>query len=116
MSQEEYQFDEASVQAIMHWAETAQLPKEVVLMNLSISTTHLCMFGRTLTTSSSIIRMRFNVPSGGSLDLPNGSRIENYGAFSCDGTVNNNGVSSTIYNEGLFTITNYGGVGWLRGM
>ena len=31
MSQEEYQFDEASVQAIMHWAETAQLPKEVVL-------------------------------------------------------------------------------------
>ena len=40
----------------------------------------------------------FNVPSGGSLDLPNGSRIENYGAFSCGGTVNNNGVSSTIYN------------------
>lgn len=31
MIQEEYQFDEASVQAIMHWAETAQLPKEVVL-------------------------------------------------------------------------------------
>lgn len=31
MAQEEYQFDEASVQAIMHWAETAQLPKEVVL-------------------------------------------------------------------------------------
>ena len=56
----------------------------------------------------------FNVPSG-NLDLPNGSRIENYGAFSCGGTVNNNGVSSTIYNEGLFTITNYGGVGWLRG-
>ena len=56
----------------------------------------------------------FNVSSG-SLDLPNGSRIENYGAFSCGGTVNNNGVSSTIYNEGLFTITNYGGVGWLRG-
>ena len=31
MAQEEYQFDEASVQAIMHWAETAQLPKEVTL-------------------------------------------------------------------------------------
>lgn len=31
MSQEEYQFDEASVQAIMHWAETIQLPKEVIL-------------------------------------------------------------------------------------
>ena len=26
-----YQFDEASVQAIIHWAETTQLPKEVVL-------------------------------------------------------------------------------------
>ena len=56
----------------------------------------------------------FNVPSG-NLDLPNGSRIENYGAFSSGGNVNNNGVSSIIYNEGLFTITNYGGVGWLRG-
>ena len=56
----------------------------------------------------------FNVSSG-SLDLPNGSRIENYGAFSSGGNVNNNGVSSIIYNEGLFTITNYGGVGWLRG-
>lgn len=31
MAQEEYQFDEASVQAIMHWAEATQLPKEVVL-------------------------------------------------------------------------------------
>lgn len=31
MAQEEYQFDEASVQAIMHWTETAQLPKEIVL-------------------------------------------------------------------------------------
>ena len=26
-----YQFDEASVQAIIHWAETTQLPKGVVL-------------------------------------------------------------------------------------
>lgn len=26
-----YQFDEASVQAIMYWAETVQLPKEIVL-------------------------------------------------------------------------------------
>lgn len=31
MSQEECQFDEVSVQAIMHWTETAQLPKEIVL-------------------------------------------------------------------------------------
>ncbi|WP_196051856.1 DUF6965 family protein [Bacteroides clarus] len=26
-----YQFDEESVAAIMHWAETEQLPKEVIL-------------------------------------------------------------------------------------
>ncbi|RHI73296.1 DUF6965 family protein [Bacteroides eggerthii] len=32
MTQEkEYQFDEASVQAIIHWAETTQLPKEIAL-------------------------------------------------------------------------------------
>ncbi|WP_302285760.1 DUF6965 family protein [Bacteroides clarus] len=31
MSQEEYQFDESSVQAIMQWAESTQLPKEVTL-------------------------------------------------------------------------------------
>lgn len=59
MSQEEYQFDEASVQAIMHWAETAQLPKEVVLSESEHIYDTSCMFERTLTTSSSIIRMRF---------------------------------------------------------
>ena len=31
MVQEEYQFDEASVQAIMRWAETVQLLQEVTL-------------------------------------------------------------------------------------
>ena len=31
MVQEEYQFDEASVQAIKRWAETAQLLQEVTL-------------------------------------------------------------------------------------
>ena len=28
---QEYQFYEVSVQAIIHWAETAQLPKEIAL-------------------------------------------------------------------------------------
>lgn len=31
MAAKEYQFDEASVQAVMNWAETVQLPKEIVL-------------------------------------------------------------------------------------
>lgn len=31
MEKKEYQFDKASVQAIMNWAETIQLPKEVTL-------------------------------------------------------------------------------------
>ncbi|TXI88884.1 MAG: hypothetical protein E6Q36_04440 [Chryseobacterium sp.] len=56
----------------------------------------------------------FNVP-GGQLDLPDGSKIDNYGTFFSGGTVNNNGTSSIIYNEGLFISTNYQGNGWLKG-
>ena len=56
----------------------------------------------------------FNVPDG-KLDLPDGSKIDNYGTFFSGDTVNNNGTSSIIYNEGLFISTNYQGNGWLKG-
>ena len=60
----------------------------------------------------------FNVStsgSGGSLDLPNGSSFENYGILDSRGSTNNNGTTSTIYNEGLVKFNTYQGDGWLRG-
>lgn len=60
----------------------------------------------------------FNVStsgSGGTLDLPDGSRFENYGILDSRGSTNNNGTSSIIYNEGLVKLNTYQGNGWLRG-
>ncbi|WP_124640734.1 beta strand repeat-containing protein [Amniculibacterium aquaticum] len=60
----------------------------------------------------------FNVStsgSGGSLDLPTGSSFENYGILDSRGSTNNNGTTSTIYNEGLVKFNTYQGDGWLRG-
>lgn len=60
----------------------------------------------------------FNVSTGGttgSLDLPTGSRFENYGILDSRGATNNNDTTSIIYNEGLVKFNTYQGNGWLQG-
>ena len=54
--------------------------------------------------------------SSGDLDLPDGSRFENYGIVDSRGSTNNYGtITSVIYNEGLVKFNTYQGDGWLKG-
>lgn len=52
-----YSYDEESVKAIIEWAQTTQLPKEVMLSEAEHILTPLCMLMRISAILSSTIRM-----------------------------------------------------------
>lgn len=67
--------------------------------------------GRIINTGNFTI----STSGSGNFEVPNGSRIENYGILDTRAGTNNNGTTSVIYNEGLVKFNTYQGDGWLRG-